>query len=143
MNYFRVLPLINTTYKRFVISTKTFSELAIDRRFETPKNIQFTSTVDNYGAKHFFHHSHVGLQFMSSAYRYFVALCLFHSVLYSVRVLYLVRVLYQVRSPSPQSPFYTDRQKCKYGGSLGRPGPSCMKARSMRLGILCCLKFIM
>ena len=55
--------------------------------------------VDSYGAKHFSLHSHVGLQFMSSPYRYFVALCLFHSVLYSVRVLYLVRILYPVRSP--------------------------------------------
>ena len=56
-----------------------------------------------FGAKRFFHHSHVGLQFTSSAYCYFVALCLFHSVLYSVRVLYLVLILYPVRSPGPQS----------------------------------------
>ena len=47
--------------------------------------------VDNYSANHFFHHSHVGLQFMSSAYRYFVPPCVFHSVLYSVRILYPVR----------------------------------------------------
>ena len=52
-----------------------------------------------FGAKRFFHHSHAGLQFTSSAYCYFVALCLFHSVLYSVRVLYLVLILYPVRSP--------------------------------------------
>ena len=45
----------------------------------------------------FFLRSHVGLQFMLSAYRYFVALGLFHSILFSVRILYLVRVLYPVR----------------------------------------------
>ena len=56
---------------RFILLTRC-------RRFETPKDIQFNAFFDNYDAKHFFHHSHVGLQFMSSAYRYFVALYIFH-----------------------------------------------------------------
>ena len=49
--------------------------------------------VDNYGAKHFFHHSHVGLHFRSSAYCYFFALCLFHSVLCSVCILAELRII--------------------------------------------------
>ena len=77
INYFRVFPLIHIAYKRFAISTKTFSELLIDVLRRQKISSLINGMVDNYGAKHIFHHSHVGLQFMSSAYRYFIALCLF------------------------------------------------------------------
>ena len=61
--------------------------------------------VDNYGAKHFFHHSHIGLHHVVSLLLFRCSP--FHNVLYSVRVLYLVGILYPVLSPrfipSPQS----------------------------------------
>ena len=88
--------MINTIHKRLEISTKTFSGVLI----VVLRNQKISSALWLIiMARNTF-----STILMLSAYRYFVAPCLFHSVLYSVRILYPVRSPCFIRTGSPHFP---------------------------------------